>query len=272
MGEAKAKQSKRQQVLAAHPFCIYCGETATTTDHCPPRCFFLGRQWPESYEFPSCEGCNFSARKAEQALSVLVRATQTEPVSAEWQKLLQGLRNNQPEIINEWTGDTRNEQKRALRAVYGREEGDRRRWDGWATINLGPLSKEMITRYMLKLSKALYFRHNGHILDGVVYINHINTASKDTTPDLLKTVLSIAPVLPEIKRNNRSLVDQFIYRMNYNPEHGALYAVVQFTEQYVFQLFALSSRMADGLVAKAQADGVELPFKNRFDAFLVPRQ
>src|SRR5271168_2886590 len=35
MGEAKVKRNRRQELLAAHPFCIYCGAPATTTDHCP---------------------------------------------------------------------------------------------------------------------------------------------------------------------------------------------------------------------------------------------
>src|SRR6202034_3296517 len=100
-----------------------------------------------------------------------------DPVSSEWQDLYQGLRDNQPQVINEWTSDSRNEQKRALRAVFGREQGDHLRMGGWTAINLGPLTREMINLYMLKLSKALYFRHNGHVLDGVVYINHINTVS-----------------------------------------------------------------------------------------------
>jgi hypothetical protein len=58
-----------------------------------------------------------------------------------------GLRNDQPEIIAEWTSDSRNEQKRALRAVFGREQGDLLRSDGWAAINLGPLTREMINLY-----------------------------------------------------------------------------------------------------------------------------
>jgi hypothetical protein len=87
---------------------------------------------------------------------------------------------------------------------------------------------------------------------------------------MLNTVMSIAPVLPEIKRNNKSLLDQFIYRMNYSPEHGVFYAVVQFTDQYIFQLIALTSKAADGLAAAFQAKRVELP-TNRFDAFLANR-
>jgi len=186
----------------------------------------------------------------------------------EWEKLVQGVKNNQPEIVAEWTGISRNEQKHALRELFGRDAADHLRRLGWSAITLGPLTKAMISRFMIKLSKALYFRHNNSPLDGVVYVFHINAVSKDTTPELLNSIMAMAPSLPMIKRNNTSLFDQFIYRFNYSPEPGVIYAVVRFGEQYIFQLIALSSKMADGLAAMAQANGTKLPTVNRFDCFL----
>src|SRR6185437_15712623 len=72
-GQAKQKQYSRAQFLLRHPRCAYCGGVATTTDHCPPRSFFLGRVWPETYEFPACGPCNAEGRGDEQILAVLVR-------------------------------------------------------------------------------------------------------------------------------------------------------------------------------------------------------
>jgi hypothetical protein len=158
---------KRTKLLEAHPRCIYCGAPARTTDHCPPRCFFKSRIWPEKYEFPACEPCNASARHDEQALAVIVRATALSLPSPEWEKLVQGAKNNQPEVVAEWMSMSRNEQKDALRNTFGRDAGDNRRRLGWMTINLGPLTKAMITRFMVKLAKALYFRHVKAPLDGL---------------------------------------------------------------------------------------------------------
>jgi hypothetical protein len=124
MGEARLKTTRRQQLLEAHPRCVYCGAPATTTDHCPPRCFFEGRIWPETYEFPACEPCNASARFDEQALAIVVRAKALSPQSPEWEKLAQGVKNNQPEIVAEWMNMSRNEQKFALRNTFGRAAGD----------------------------------------------------------------------------------------------------------------------------------------------------
>lgn len=65
MGEARIKQYNRRQFLKEHPVCCYCGDAATTTDHCPPRSFFERRGWPEGYEFPACGPCNDEGRMNE---------------------------------------------------------------------------------------------------------------------------------------------------------------------------------------------------------------
>jgi hypothetical protein len=271
MGEARLKKTKRQQLLEAHPWCIYCGTPATTTDHCPPRCFFKSRIWPETYEFPACEPCNASARHDEQALAVIVRATALSLPGPEWEKLVQGTKNNQPEVVAEWMSMSRNEQKDALRNTFGRDAGDNLRRLGWITINLGPLTKAMITRFMIKLAKALYFRHVKAPLDGFAYVFHINSVNKDVTPEFINSILSMAPVLPTIQRSKTSLLDQFIYRFNCNAEHGVMYAVVQFGEQFIFQLIALSKAAASGLATHAETNGAELPTVNRFECFLEQR-
>jgi 5-methylcytosine-specific restriction endonuclease McrA len=118
MGDKKRRMARRQEFFKAQPRCVYCGATATTTDHCPPRSFFERRQWPETYDYPACEPCNASARLDEQALAVLFRSKLTEGRSEadqlEWEKLLQGVKNNQPHLVAEWTDIARNEIKRGL--------------------------------------------------------------------------------------------------------------------------------------------------------------
>jgi hypothetical protein len=269
MGEANRKLNRRQTFLQEHPSCIYCGGRATTSDHCPPRTFFESRQWPETYEFPACGPCNESARLDEQALAVLIRCKLTknrnESDQLEWQKLVRGVRNNQPYMITEWQDITRNETKRALRLAFG-SEGDRRRQEGWGMANMGPLTHAIISRFMIKLSKALYYRHNHHIFDGVLYVNHINLLSRDTTPEYINSILKMAPALPEIERNRKSLVDQFIYRFNHSPEHRVMYAVVQFGEQFIFQLIAMGLEMDAKLVELNR--GMDLSKIGRHECFL----
>jgi hypothetical protein len=273
MGEARRRLSKTQELLKANPWCIYCGAQASTTDHCPPKSFFINRDWPDTYEYPACEPCNHGARLDEQALAVLIRAATPEGGSdaerPEWSKLAGGVKNNQPSIVAEWERISRNDIRRGLRLACG-SEGDLRRQRGWSALHIGPLTKAVIERFMIKLSKALFYKHNGKIFNGVLYIHHVNRLLRDTTPEYLKSIFQMAPALPEIKRNSRSLFDQFVYRFNHSPEHGVMYAVVQFGEQWMFQLIAVSREMDAQLVAVSQEGGEIGPLPFRHECFLSP--
>lgn len=165
----------------------------------------------------------------------------------EWEAIGRGVRNNQPDLIAEWTSKRRNEVKRDLRDIFG-PDGDKRRAAGWTTINMGSLTMAMIRRFMIKLGKSLYYKHNGHIFDGVMYVTHIPPFSRDVTPAYMADILRMAPASPELVRNRKSLADQFLYRFNYSPEHRVMYAVAQFSEQFVFQIIALSHEMETKLL------------------------
>ncbi len=133
---------------------------------------------------------------------------------------------------------------------------------------MGPLTQAAIRRFMIKLGKALYYRHNKHVFDGVMYVHHIDRFSRDTTPEYIAEILRMAPASPEIARNGKSLLDQFVYRFNYSPEHRVMYAVVQFGDQFIFQLIAVGREMDTKLrevnpdLARANA--------GRQECFLLP--
>jgi hypothetical protein len=267
MGEAKRKQLDRQKILAQHPWCIYCGGAATTTDHCPPRCFFVARAWPETYEFPACSPCNDEARLDEQALAVMIRSgvaqIKSQSDQDEWNRLLKGVHNNQPAMVAEWLSLGASERKRRFRELFG-DAGDRMRHLGWGALHIGPLSSAALTRFMVKLGKALYFRHNQTVLDGVIYADHINLLDRDRTPEVMQHILREAPQLSESRRANQSLQDQFVYRFNHSSEHGVMYAIVQFNEQYIFQLVVVGWEMEATLAEAARAASVEGRVPNRY--------
>ena len=95
-----------------------------------------------------------------------------------------------------------------MREAFG-PKGDAMRAAGWGTVHLGPLSEAMVRRFMIKLGKALYYRHNSKVFEGVIYALHVNSLAKDSTPELFEDILSMAPLIPEVKRANATLQDQF---------------------------------------------------------------
>jgi hypothetical protein len=268
MGDAKRKFNRRLEFLKMHPRCAYCAGPATTSDHCPPRSFFSRRDWPETYEFPACEPCNAAARLDEQALVVLFRCTFRETGEAdqsEWNRLLDGVRNNQPHVLAEWGSVMRNEIKHGLRRTFG-VDGDLLRHAGWGMANIGPLTQAMLDRFMIKLAKALYYKHNSDILDGVLYIYNIDIARRDAGHESLQRMLLMAPELADVKRNQRSLSEQFIYRFNNSREHGVMHTMVQFGDQFIFQILAMS-RIAEQKLIELRG-GVELSRAKRHECFL----
>jgi hypothetical protein len=268
MGQAKVKQYNRGQFLLRHPFCAYCGNVATTTDHCPPRAFFDQRHWAESYEFPACRDCNEEGRRDEHILAVLARIQlrneqPNEPSAIEWRRLLNGVRNNHPEFVFEWGDVGASRKKRALRDIFG-ARGDHLRRAGWGALNIGPLSRTAIDRFALKLGKALYYRHNQQIFEGDIYIKHVDPLIKNKDPEYWQSVLSFAPHFAMPRRNTKSLVDRFIYRFNHDSGLGVIYTVVQFGPQLIFQIMAVRQDLAIELEATRVAAGEEIPTKGMF--------
>jgi hypothetical protein len=261
MGEAKRKQYSRAQFLLVHPRCAYCGDAATTSDHCPPRSFFDRREWPETFEFPACGTCNEQARLDEQALAVLVgfRPTdQGEQRQAEWRRLFDGLGRNQPEFVLEWRDVGSARRKRFYREAFG-SHGDDLRRAGWGALNIGPLTRAAIRRFSVKLGQALYYRHSVEIFEGDISTIHIDPLVKNNDTEYLKNVLELAPELVQPSRNQKSVQDKFAYRFNHSPELGALYVVAQFAPQMVIQIIAVRKDLAQRLEADVLAQGVMIP-------------
>lgn len=248
MGQAKERQKATSKTLLEFPNCCYCGRRATTIDHCPPRCFFVKRNWPEGYAFSSCEACNSSTRHDEQLLAVLSRISVGEDRSineeVEWRKLLRGVRNNYPDVIDEWSKMPATRLKRYFRDSFG-QSGDALRHAGWGAVNLGPKTKSALHRFLMKLAKALYFKHVGRRCDGTITWAFVDTITDGAKDEYLENILRISPVYADVQRNKIDLSDQFIYRFNASSEIGALHAIVRFSEQFLFHIIVLSKSASE---------------------------
>ncbi len=246
------KQYSRDQFLRDNPWCCYCGATATTTDHCPPRALFWDRKWPEGYEFPACKPCNDEARPDEQLIAVLAKVwawkhhTKTE--EEYWRRQLQGLKNNQPDIMMEMLADSsRNAQRSALRRIYG-DKGDDLRRLGYGVAHIGPKVRAAIDRFTIKLGKALFYKHTRKLLDGEIWHSHLSMAARPDSKKVVGILTSIAPFQSAASRSGEEMHEQFIYHFNYTdgPE-PILYAVIQFSDQMMFSVLAVSKEFVQAV-------------------------
>ncbi len=268
MNEKKAKQHSRERLLHENPNCVYRGRVAETEDHCPPRCFFERRNWPEGYSFAACHACNQETRCDEQALAVLIRGTTTSSSALqfeEWKGLYKGVRNNTPEFFAEWNiKQPRRGVRRVMRESFG-PVGDQLRREGWGPVHIGPLTQNAINRFTVKLGKALYYRHTKEVLDGIIYACRLNTLSDPSPIADLLNMKEMSPWVAITERGKTSLSDQFIYRFLSHETLGGVYAVVRFTDQFIFGILAVkhdldqkihkdSSPSDQGLVANFRHD------------------
>lgn len=272
VGESKAKKQRRELFLQANPRCTYCGAPATTIDHCPPRCFFEDRNWPKGYEFAACLQCNRQSSKDEQLLAVLTRVRHDsgfdQKSHADWERLLRGVRNNQLEILTEWTAISPTRTKRFLRDVFG-IHGDGLRRAGWGAINLGPLTKAAASRFLVKVEKALYYKHIGVLLDGVLFIKKMPAVSILSYRMLLSDILRPTSRQSKCVRNKIDLSDQFAYWFEPREDVGVLYAFLRFGEQFTALIIAVRH---DAEKLFVSGDGPRLPSRGpgRYDCRLMP--
>lgn len=249
MGQAKQKQYSREEFLSTHPLCCYCAEDekATTTDHCPPRSLFRDRKWPEGYEFPACAKCNSECRKIENIIAVIYRITLNSNIKdPHLKKLIIGLRNNSPEIVQELTSSSnRRWQRQEFRKKYG-DIGDEIYMRGYAIATIGPKTREAIKYFGDKMAKALYYKHIGRRFKGKLFTKSIYI---DRNPDFLQTLTNLAPAFATLQRESLNLSDQFLYRFNCNADLGIFFAVVGFKEQLGYNILAMEQGFYESFVS-----------------------
>lgn len=239
MGEQKWRQQSDRSILETHKFCCYCGAPSKEPDHIPPRCFFDRNVAPHGYVFPSCVACNRLTSQDEQALGVVLPMNFRETESADatrTHRLMRGVVNNQLDLAREWTSDSGAvARKRAFREQFG-PAGDALRHAGFGMATIGPLTWQAIDRFALKLGHAFFFKYIEQRLIGAVEYCLISTLEANN--EAVSTALRIAPEIPRIGRNGRSLTNRFDYRFNHSPDLGVIWIVAYFGGQFALSIMA----------------------------------
>lgn len=256
MGEAKARQRRRLEFLSRHPVCCYCGDEATTIDHCPPRSLFEKRSWPEGYEFPACEPCNDEGRSNESVVACLyrMRIFRADDHQGETEKQLRGLINNRRDIAEEWLGGAPEWRAEKLREGFG-QLGDEMQRRGYGVARLGERTREAINYFGKKLGKALYYKHTERRLRGRLFCKSVSLFSGR---ELISASLRFAPKVPTVERSAGDLSAQFIYRYEFNVEYGFFYGVVGFGEQFSYLVLAIEQDYYDQWLREQSELGITL--------------
>jgi hypothetical protein len=217
-------------------------------------------------------------RRDEQILGLLVRVQMSEDTPelarSEWQRMLKGVVNNQPEYLVEWhAGASRI--KRALRETFGPNDGDARRQRGWGALNIGgPITRGAINRFSTKLGQALYYQHIGRIFEGDIYVAHIDPLNIRRNPQHFQEVLRLTPLLATSQRSKKDLAEQFIYRYNHSVEMGALNAIIRIGDQFLFHILVISKETVQRMSDEGEPPPIRSssPFHRTIRRRATPRQ
>ena len=232
MGRSKDRHRK---FLADHPICYNCGQNASTTiDHVPSRECFHHRVGPEGFEFPACEDCNIKLSKIEQAFALLIRLADFTPDTfdqSQLEKLVQGVRNNNPDLLPE-DFKTRREKRNWLKNIgYQMQPGEI--VDDVSILKMGDGWRDALDAFSRKLLAALYYKEIGrpltpdHLLRTLV-VQYVDGKGQ-------KLLEKLVPMLPELRigqRRNTNIGDQFLYAFGTKPEAELFVFFAQFSQAW----------------------------------------
>lgn len=179
---------------------------------------FDGKQRPQGLEVPACGPCNHGTSNAEQVAALLARTypdSGTEMAKVEIRKLLRGVKNNNPGLLEEMT-DTSADQERRL-SVALKDGGA-----GSAVTALnanGPLLNNCIQTFGAKLGFALHYNELGRIVPatGGVTVRWYTNFDK-ITGRIPEDLLRLLGPPKTLQQGKKTVNDQFEYAFAIAPD------------------------------------------------------
>lgn len=203
---------------------------------------FQYRQWPEGFEFPSCEACNHGTNNHDLLISMLARM---DPFEGKGNKdgTLHGLMkmtNKQYPGMFEKMMPSANESRRknrelSLQLAPGQTHQDT------GVVNVPNQMHDAVCVLALKLAKGVFYREAGAIFPdgGCLLLNWFTNADflrsgKYVVFDLLKELGGNAPPL---QRSGRHLNDQFEYKLSLSADRDILIIQARFGNAFGLIVF-----------------------------------
>lgn len=231
MGQAR----RRQEALRGGP-CVFCGgeRAATTVEHCPPKVMFRGKDRPKGFEFSACGDCNSSTSQSDQVAAAIARtlaiAIADDPTGETW-RLLEGVRNNVPGLLEELPVKSMGEQVRILRQL-GFNYSDYR------VAKLGPIARRHLATFAAKLALGVFFDVAGKIAPSTTIVETTILTNailwSDRIPQDLYKLLSRPVTLSQGKKH---VSDQFATAWAGTPDHSLMVVYSEFHRSLAFASF-----------------------------------
>ncbi|WP_375208749.1 hypothetical protein [Hyphomonas jannaschiana] len=229
MGQRKRRL---QAFKAEHPICCYCAKAPTETiDHLPNRDCFVGRAFPEGFEFPACSTCNSKSRQAEQIVAIYLALLARDGFPPEERNLTEkaiALKNNFPQLIPDLNLSAN--QKRRAFEYHDIGYLESQTFAESPVIGINPDVWFAFDFVNLKLLSALYYLHMEAPLphSHFVALRCVPTTKKNSF-DEISPMVNALPNFKRGQRRNTNLGTQFEYkwaRTGSNDKQGFAYVCV----------------------------------------------
>lgn len=175
----------------------------------PPVGMFRHRARPSGLEFPSCQQCNNGTSAADLVACFMAHIT---PFDEDWrteavQRFVQNLRRKAPGLTDELMRPEKAERKWLWTPGGILRESHKIKADG-------PILKRHMDTFSAKLAMALFCEHIGEPLpqNGVVFTTWYLNAG--LTQKGAEALLSIMPIIGELRQGSKVVTEQFGYRYN----------------------------------------------------------
>lgn len=262
-----AATKHRKKFLEAHSICAFCGgkSIATTIEHCPPRAMFQFRQWPQGFEFPSCQACNQGTADHDLLISMLARMDPFEEKGNKDGKHvgLMMMANKQfpgllPKMMPSANEARRSNRKLGIKLLPGQTQQEA------SPVKIPKEFHHAVCIFAKKLAKGIFYREVGSPFpdNGCLLLNWFTNADllrdgKYVAFDLLKDLSGAAPPLI---RSGQYLNDQFEYKLSLSPEKEIFVLQARFGNAFGLVIFGstLPGKLEDiflHLREQSQRDG-----------------
>lgn len=208
----KNKKEQKAFFLEQHPTCCFCGdEPSAEPDHCPARICFRGKEGPEDWIFPACISCNRAISGVEQVVAFYIRTldfTDENYRAEDLARLIQGLKNNQPELFPRVTLSAI--EKRKMLRHLGKRAPPGEFLDDVPIMAIPKGIDPYIQYFARKLTAAIFYRLHGRpITKGHSWMCHWFPSYDDSLQDVLGEFDGVWNHLIVGQRSNLDFGDQF---------------------------------------------------------------